>query len=161
MSTYELVTAASIDGETVINISENEAKRIEFIRGLIEDDPDQNSIPLHLSHRVVNKVVEYVRILEEIPEPTIQEPLQTSRFSDCVPNPICKILDIPKDDLFELMEAADFLQMEKLLNIIGALMACKLMKMTNDEKRDFLNLEDDLSLQNRADINKENIFLNM
>ena len=66
-----------------------------------------------------------------------------------------------KDELFELMAAADFLKMEKLLEIIGARIAWHLMKMSDFEKQEYLDLDDDLTIEEKAIIHKENQDLRM
>ena len=112
----------------MIEITNEEANRIEFISSVIEENPEEEQIPLNLSNKMIKMILSYVRILDDIPEPTIEAPLKTNRFSDLVPEPIYKLLKIPKEELFNLMEAADFLQMDKLISIIGAKIVCQLQK---------------------------------
>ena len=102
-----------------------------------------------------------MRILEDVPEPIIETPITTHRFAEIVPEQIVKLMKMPKDELFELMAAADFLKMEKLLDVIGARIAWHLMKMSDFEKQEYLNLEDDLTIEQKANIHKENQDLRM
>eukprot|EP00345_Euplotes_harpa_P019122 CAMPEP_0168335502 /NCGR_PEP_ID=MMETSP0213-20121227/10950_1 /TAXON_ID=151035 /ORGANISM="Euplotes harpa, Strain FSP1.4" /LENGTH=172 /DNA_ID=CAMNT_0008340447 /DNA_START=34 /DNA_END=552 /DNA_ORIENTATION=+ len=144
-----------------ITISAEEAKRISLVSELIEDNPEDVDISVHLHRKELEKIVEYVRILNDVPEPTIEAVITTHRFAELVPEQIQKLMKLPKDDLFELMAAADFLKMEKLLSIIGARIACHLMKMSDEEKQEYLGLEDDLTLEEKANIHRENQDLRM
>ena len=128
---------------------------------MIEEDPEEQEIPINIAGPQLTKIIEYAKIILEVAEPKIKAPLTNSKFGSYVPKPLEDFFKMPKQELFSLMAAADYLKMEGLLGVIGTRIACHLKKMTDDEKREYLNLEDDLSIESKSEIQKENQDLRM
>ncbi|VDK42783.1 unnamed protein product [Anisakis simplex] len=63
-----------------------------------------------------------------------------------------------RNDLFRLMNAANYLDIQPLTKATSAFVAEKLQSMTVDEARDYLNLVDDFTPEERERIRKETMW---
>lgn len=95
----------------------------ETLEGDGEDDDDDDTmeaktVPLpNVSAEVLRKVIEFGKHFQEEPMTPIQTPLKSSHIDDLVQKWYAEFVDVPQKLLFELVAAANFMDIKPLLDL--------------------------------------------
>jgi S-phase kinase-associated protein 1 len=167
-----LVTLISQDGykETV---ERHIIGHMKLVTDMLDDadDDDEPQIPLNnITKDVLLKVIEFARNNWNIDEEEIEKPLK-SHVEDAISNQnninfLKSLVKEPENGkdllpehvklLVDLITAANYLNMSNLLNLLAAKIASLIKGKTPEQIRLMLDLEDDLTEQQKQQIREEN-----
>ena len=114
------IQISSSDGN-IYKISKKAAMRSKLLKGMIEDFPDEISFPLKsIKGNILEKIKEYlIHYKDEEPE-KIEIPLKSNNFSECVNNWDFNFLGNDVDIIFDLLEAANYMDIKPLHELVSA-----------------------------------------
>jgi S-phase kinase-associated protein 1 len=154
----EIVTLMSQEGDE-FQVTTQVAQMSETVKNLIEDIGSEGSIPLpNVTSKILAKVVEYCKWHTENPTVISEESKdgeEPARTDD-----ICAWdLDFCKVDqptLFELVLAANYLDIKELLDLTCKTIANMIKGKTPEEIRKTFNIKNDFTPEEEEQIRKEN-----
>ncbi|XP_015170516.1 SKP1-like protein 1B [Solanum tuberosum] len=145
-----MISLRSFDGET-FEVDEAVALESETIKHLIEDDCANTSIPLHnVTGKILAKVIEYCKRHVEVPkaeDKTAKEDLKT--FD-------AEFVKVDQSTLFNLMLAANYLNIKSLLDLTCQTVADMIKGKTPEEIRKTFNIENDFTPEEEEEVRREN-----
>lgn len=156
------VKLRTMDGE-IVEVEKEIAKKSKMLNEMldgmdIDDDVDEkNIIPLPgIKKATLGKVIEYCKYIDRNEPPKIEKPLKSNQLSDAVNHWYASFVQIEQEELFELILAANFMDIKSLLELACAKVASLIKGMTIPEIRDFFNIENDFTAQEEKQIMDEN-----
>jgi S-phase kinase-associated protein 1 len=157
MSDDEQVTLLSQDGQS-FTVSQTIAKMSETVKNLLDDVGSENPIPLpNVSGKILEKVVEYCKYHAENPAVKIENEEKTDekRTDDIIPwdSEFCKV---DQATLFELILAANYLDIKDLLDLTCKTVANMIKGKTPEEIRKTFNIKNDFTPEEEEQVRKEN-----
>ena len=152
----EMITLATMDGETM-QVEKDIAMKSVLIRGIVEDSGVEDDVPLpSIKKPILEKVIGYCRHIHQNPPPEIDKPLRSNNLNDVVSDWYADFVNLDQEVLFELILAANFLDIKSLLELACAKVASMIKGMSIQETRKFFNIENDFSPEEEAQIMDEN-----
>ena len=155
MSDDEKVKLISSDGQD-FEVEVKVAQMSETIRNLIEDTGIDNAIPLpNVTGKILAKVVEYCKHHTEHPTPVSEDKRDEKRTDDIIPwdQDFCKV---DQATLFELILAANYLDIKPLLDLTCKTVANMIKGKTPEEIRKTFNIKNDFTPEEEEQVRKEN-----
>ena len=157
-------------GEIVIKTSDGESFQLprkigfmsEFIKTIFQGDKTAESVVLEnkdLNKQCFAKVLEYLAYHFDNPPKEIDEPLKTYKLEEHVSEFDAKFIDMKRDDLFAVTNAAHYLQIDSLVKLGCAKIACMLGGQKVEVMRDILGLENDFTEEEMAEMIKRDAWL--
>jgi S-phase kinase-associated protein 1 len=155
MSTVKL--QASDNTEGFIEVEENVAKMSQTISNMLEDLGNSDlPVPLHnVSTKILTKVVEYCKYHVENPE-TQPSDSQTDKTSLDITPWDKNFCEMDQETLFELILAANFLDIKPLLDLTCKTVANMIKGKSPEEIRKTFNIKNDFTPEEEEQIRKEN-----
>lgn len=142
MSTLQL---ESSDGHTV-EVTRAQAQFSGLLTSCL-DDMDSDVVPIaKLNGAMLQQIVNFLVCADASGVPKLPAPLpaDTTSIATLVEPCFAAIVDpLTRDELGELMMAADFMQVDGLITLCAAKMAIWVRSMTEDEIAEFFNLPRD------------------
>eukprot|EP00389_Voromonas_pontica_P008768 GDKH01013336.1.p1 GENE.GDKH01013336.1~~GDKH01013336.1.p1 ORF type:complete len:165 (+),score=37.55 GDKH01013336.1:142-636(+) len=158
MSDAKQVKLTSQSGE-VFEVDVEVAKMSKLIDGMIEnmgDDLDEN-IPLpNVKSNILAKVIEYCRHHKDNPPEEIVKPLKSANLSEVVSEWDDQFVNVEQETLFELILAANYLDIKHLLDLTCAKVASMIKGKTPEEIRKQFNIVNDFTPEEEAQVREEN-----
>ena len=152
----ERITLATMDGETM-EVDKEIAMKSVLIRGIVEDSGVEDDVPLpSIKKPILEKVIDYCTYIHQNPPPEIDKPLRSNNLNDVVSDWYANFVNLDQEVLFELILAANFLDIKSLLELACAKVASMIKGMSIQETRKFFNIENDFSPEEEAQIMDEN-----
>ncbi|KAI9314687.1 putative negative regulator sulfur controller-3 [Zopfochytrium polystomum] len=155
------VKLASSDGEEFV-VERQIAERSILLKNMLEDvgetDTDSTAIPLpNVNAKTLTKVVEYCTHHKDDPPAAVEkEPYDPARTKPIeMSDWDAKFIDLENDDLFEVILAANYLDIKALLELGCMAVAQRIKGKSVDEMRKIFNLEGVYSEEEEAQIKKE------
>jgi S-phase kinase-associated protein 1 len=131
-----------------------------------EDDADENNsdgndnmteIPLpNVKSQVLKKVIEFCTHHLEQPMNEIEKPLKSQSMADVVQQWYANFIDLEQQLLFELILAANYMDIKPLLDLTCATVASMIKGKNPDEIRATFNITNDFSPEEEAQVRDEN-----
>ncbi|KAG7390985.1 suppressor of kinetochore protein mutant [Phytophthora pseudosyringae] len=163
------VNLVSMDGDS-FEVSRSVAAMSELVKTLISDDADDDEvqeIPLpNVKSPVLSKVIEFcshhhnspMREIEKVGSMAgcIREPLKSADMHDVVSDWDANFVDIEQEILFELILAANYMDIKSLLDLACAKVASMIKGKTPQEIRETFNIVNDFTPEEEAQIREEN-----
>lgn len=122
--------------DTKFKISAKAASNSLTIKGLIEDYPEDKSFVINTikKNAILKKVVEYLNHIHEKPKEisTIEKPLKSNNFEKCISQWEKEFLNIDINEIIELYQAASFLNIRPLIDLIAAKCASRIRDITTE-----------------------------
>ena len=97
-----------------------------------------------------------MRHLKEEPEPVIGKPLNGNDFTTLTSPWFAEYVNRPADKLFEIINAANYLEVTSLLNLCCAKVAMEMKNRTVPEIRKLFNIENDFTPEEEDQVLNEN-----
>ncbi len=133
--------------------SENASK----ILLLDDSDEDVQEVPLpNVTASVLQKVIEFCTHYREDPMNEIQKPLKSSIMSEVVQQWYADFVNVEQPMLFELILAANYMDIKPLLDLTCAAVASMIKGKTPQEIRETFNITNDFSPEEEAQVREEN-----
>ena len=153
----EKVKLQTMDGE-VVEVDKEIACKSTLVRGYVEDNPDTDDvIPIPaVKKSILDKIIEYSTYINENQPPEIEKPLRSNNLADVVSEWYANFVNLEQEVLFELIMAANFMDIKSLLELSCAKVASLIKGKTVPEIRSFFNIENDFTPEEEAQIIDEN-----
>ena len=125
-----MVKLITMDGESVI--VENEiASKSRMLKDIVEYSGDDDEIYVTMVKKdILLKIVDYCTYINTNPPPIIQKPIRTNEIGDVVSPWFAEFVNIDKEVLFELILAANYLDIKSLFELSCAKVAILIKGMT-------------------------------
>lgn len=130
-----------------IQIDSKSAERSQLLKGLLADYEQKDEIPLpDIKFDVLKKVVEYLTYYKDKTPREIPKPLPSANLAEVTDEwDVNFINGIELDNVFDLINAANYMDISSLLDLACAKIASLMKGKTAEEIRAMFNIECDLS----------------
>ena len=137
------------------------AKMSELVKTMIpeeaEDEEDAQEIPLpNVKSHVLAKVIEFCRHYAEEPMSEIEKPLKSANMHEVVQEWYANYVDVDQELLFELILAANYMDIKPLLDLTCATVASMIKGKTPEEIRKHFNIKNDFTPEEEEQVRREN-----
>ena len=144
------------DGE-VVEVEVKIAEKSVLIKGLIEDSGVEEEIPLpQVKKPILEKIVVYCARLVDHQPPEIDKPLSHNDMHQVVDAWYADYINLEQEELFELVMAANYLDIKPLLELSCAKVASQIKNKSVVEIRKYFNIENDFTPEEELQIQEEN-----
>mmetsp|Transcript_43173 Transcript_43173/g.31541 ORF Transcript_43173/g.31541 Transcript_43173/m.31541 type:complete len:163 (+) Transcript_43173:31-519(+) len=149
----KLVTS---EGE-VVEVEVEVASKSVLIKGMIDDSGVEEEIPLpNVKRSILNKIIEFCNYIKDNTPPEIEKPLRSNNLADVASPWYAEFVNLDQEVLFELILAANYLDIKPLLELSCAKVASLIKNRSIQEIRKFFNIENDFTPEEEAQIMEEN-----
>ena len=122
-----------------------------------DDDAEQQEIPLpNVKSQILGKVLEFCKHYTEEPMNEIEKPLKSANMAEVVQEWYATYVDVEQEILFELILAANFMDIKPLLDLTCATVASMIKGKTPEEIRKTFNIVNDFTPEEEAQVREEN-----
>ena len=144
MATKVILTSSD---EQKFEIDIESTKLSETLIGLIDNNNPDQTIPLtDVKSDILKKIVEYLTHYKGVEPKSIPKPLPSSNLSDSIDEwEINFINGIELDNLYDLINGANYMTINSLVDLASAKIASLIKDRTVEEMRTMLNIKCDLS----------------
>ncbi len=126
------IQISSSEGK-IINLSKKAAKRSGILKGMMEDFPDELSFPMKtIKGNILEKIKNYLMHYKDEEPKEIEIPLKSNNFSECVNNWDFNFLGSDIDTIFDLLEAANYLDIKPLHELVSAFLGANIRGMNSN-----------------------------
>lgn len=145
-------------------VAHNVATMSTLVKNTIGEDEDEDDnekvpeVPLpNVTDIVLKKVIDYCTHFVEVEQMTeIETPLKSSKLEDIVQNWYCEFVDIDQHLLFDLVTAANFMDIKPLLDLTCLAVSIRIKGKTAAQLREIFNItNEDLNPDEQAQIRDE------
>eukprot|EP01039_Chlorochromonas_danica_P003851 gene3851-4208_t len=162
-------TTATTDNRTVHLVSQEGesfdvplevAKMSELAKTMIDEDQDDEEaqeIPLpNVKSSILAKVIEFAHHYRQEPMNEIEKPLKSAQMSEVVQEWYANFVSIDQEILFELILAANYMDIKPLLDLTCATVASLIKGKSPEEIRKQFNIVNDFTPEEEAQVREEN-----
>ena len=144
--------------EELYKYSEYLNNLVETSRDISSENEENLSIKLdNVDSSVFLKITDFLELYNNDPFKKIDKPLKSDDLSYCVGKEYINFLDTMEMELlFEVIKAANFLEIESLLDLTCAKVATMLKGKSVEEIRETFGIENDFTPEEEEEIKKEN-----
>jgi S-phase kinase-associated protein 1 len=134
------------------------AKMSDTIKNLIEDAGVEGAIPLpNVTGKILGKVIEYCVYHTEHPDPVAKEEgVKEDKRTDDIIGWDLEFCKVDQPTLFELILAANYLDIKSLLDVCCKTVANMIKGKTPEEIRKTFNIKNDFTPEEEEQVKKEN-----
>ncbi|CAE7277227.1 fpaB-1 [Symbiodinium pilosum] len=163
----EYLKSAMADGDKLkLKSSQGEIFEVEpevatmstLIKNMVEDSGTDEEIPLpNVKTAILSKVIDYCKYHKDNPPEEIQKPLKSTNLVECgVSEWDSEYVNIEQEVLFELILAANYLDIKSLLDLTCAKVASMIKGKNTEEIRKQFNIVNDFTPEEEAQVREEN-----
>jgi len=153
------VDLVSQEGDS-FQVERKVAKQSELVKTMLTDDDDdveQQEIPLpNVKSPILAKVLEFCKHHIEEPMNEIEKPLKSANMGEVVQEWYANFVDVEQEMLFELILAANYMDIKPLLDLTCATVASMIKGKTPEEIRKTFNIVNDFTPEEEAQVREEN-----
>jgi len=132
------------------------AKMSETVRHMIEDIGGDQAIPLpNVTGKILAKVIDYCKYHQEHPTPATDDKKDEKRTDDIIPWDQ-DFVKVDQATLFELILAANYLDIKPLLDVTCKTVANMIKGKTPEEIRKTFNIKNDFTAEEEEEVRREN-----
>ena len=141
-----LIVLTSADNQK-IQLDFKSAERSHLLKGLLADHEESKEIPLpDVKYNILKKVVEYLTYYKDKEPAQIPKPLPSANLNEFTNEwDVNFINSIELDGVFDLINAANYMDINSLLDLACAKIASLMKGKSAQEIRAMFNIECDLS----------------
>jgi len=122
-----------------------------------DDDTEEQEIPLpNVKAQVLAKVIEFCAHHKEDAMNEIEKPLKSADMKEVVQKWYADFVNVEQVLLFELILAANYMDIKPLLDLTCATVASMIKGKTPEEIRQTFNIVNDFSPEEEAQVREEN-----
>lgn len=144
------------EGE-VIEVDQDIAVMSVLVKSMIDDSGADEDIPLpNVKKATLEKVIEFCKHHKEDPLQDIEKPLKTNNIKDVVAPWYGDFVSVPIEELYEIILAANYLDIKPLLEVTCAAVAAMMKGKSIEEIRELFNIENDFTPEEEEQIREEN-----
>uniref|UniRef100_A0A7S3V2E4 S-phase kinase-associated protein 1 n=1 Tax=Aplanochytrium stocchinoi TaxID=215587 RepID=A0A7S3V2E4_9STRA len=134
------------------------AEMSTLVKEMTEDDDDEDrDIPLpNVTSRVLKKVIEFCTHHRKEPMPEIEKPLKSSNMAEVVSEWDANFVEVEQELLFQLILAANYMDIKSLLDLSCAKVASMIKGKTPEEIRKTFNITNDFTPEEENCVREEN-----
>ena len=157
--TERLVHLVSQEGEQ-FEVPLDVATMSELVKTMFDSDQPEDEVqemPLpNVKTSILSKVIEFLTHYKGEPMTEIEKPLKSSNMNEVVQEWYADFVNVDQEILFELILAANFMDIPPLLELSCATVASMVKGKTPDEIRDHFEIVNDFTPAEEAQIREEN-----
>ena len=162
MDAEKMIKVKAADGK-LVELSTKAAKKSAVIKGLIEDFPDNDELPLPLNTvngKELEKIKDYLMHYQDVDEPPkIPKPLKSNDFKECCEDEWdYNFVGDNNDEILALIRASNYLDIKPLLELLSAKVACKIRGITTESIRKDFGIEN-INKDEETQINDDKKYL--
>ncbi|KAK9321905.1 E3 ubiquitin ligase SCF complex, Skp subunit [Lipomyces orientalis] len=152
-----MVKLTSSDGES-FDVEKDVAERSILIKNMIEDvGDDSTEIPIpNVTANVLKKVLEWCEHHKGDPAPANEDDTDARKKSTDIDEWDQKFMQVDQEMLFEIILAANYLDIKALLEVGCKTVANMIKGKTPEEIRRTFNIQNDFTPEEEAQIRREN-----
>ena len=140
-----------------IEVEEDIATMSVLVKSMIDDSGNEEDIPLpNVKKHTLEKVIEFCQHHKEDPLQDIEKPLKTNNIKDVVSPWYGEFVDVKIEELYEIILAANYLDIKPLLEVTCAAVAAMMKGKSIEEIRELFNIENDFTPEEEEQIREEN-----
>jgi S-phase kinase-associated protein 1 len=133
------------------------AKMSELVKTMADGDADEKLIPLpNVRSSVLGKVVQYMKFHANEPAKEIEKPLKSANMAEVVSQWDADFVDVDQELLFELILAANYMDIKPLLDLTCAKVASMIKGKTPEQIRRTFNIQNDFTPEEEEAVRAEN-----
>lgn len=160
----DVVTLVSMNGDE-FKVSKHSAKMSNLVSTMIFENEDElldQEVPLpNVNMKTLEKVLQFCNYHIENPMPEIPKPITSSDLKTIVGSAYGTFIQsFQQEELFEIINAANFMDIQSLLDLACAQVATQIRGKTPEEIRATFNIENDFTPEEEEQIRQENSWLN-
>ena len=144
----------SEDGQK-FEIETTTAENSGLIKTILQDEEGTEEIPTTVKAKYLEKIVEYLNHIQTTPPSEIEKPLK-GEYREVVSEWEYTFIDVSYDDMFEIMQSANYMDIKPLLALTCAKAASLIKGKSPQEVREMFNIENDFSPEEEAALIEEN-----
>eukprot|EP00920_Eleutheroschizon_duboscqi_P004085 GHVT01009496.1.p1 GENE.GHVT01009496.1~~GHVT01009496.1.p1 ORF type:complete len:167 (+),score=21.85 GHVT01009496.1:1757-2257(+) len=150
------VTLVSSEGDE-FQVERSVACMSTLVKNMLEDSDSDDSIPLlNVNTHILRLVIQYCERHSDSPPEEIQKPLKSADLSEVVSEWDHKFVDVERETLFELILAANYLDIKPLLDLTCAKVASLIKGKTPEDIRKEFDIINDFTPEEEAQVREEN-----
>lgn len=154
-----LVHLVSQEGEQ-FEVSLDVVKMSELVKIMFDTEQSEDEVqemPLpNVKTSILSKVIEFLTHYKGEPMTEIERPLKSSNMNEVVQEWYADFVNVDQETLFELIQAANFMDIKPLLDLTCATVASMIKGKTPEEIRQHFNIVNDFSPAEEAQVREEN-----
>eukprot|EP00744_Colponema_vietnamica_P000921 GILI01001593.1.p1 GENE.GILI01001593.1~~GILI01001593.1.p1 ORF type:complete len:185 (-),score=75.24 GILI01001593.1:285-773(-) len=156
MAESQKLKLSSAEG-TVFEVESEVAMMSQLVKNMVEDSGVEEEIPLPgIKAEVLTKILEYLKHHHANPAREIQKPLQSPVFAENVGDWDAAYIDVDQTMLYEVIMAANYLDIKSLLDLSCAKVASMIKDQPPEKIRETFNIVGDFTPEEEAKIREEN-----
>jgi len=129
----------------------------ELVKTMSEGDKDEKEIPLpNVKANVLEKVTTYMKYHVDNPAKEIEKPLKSANMNEVVASWDADFVDVDQELLFELILAANYMDIKSLLDLTCAKVASMIKGKTPEQIRKTFNIQNDFTPDEEEAVRAEN-----
>eukprot|EP00753_Platysulcus_tardus_P015591 PLAT5111.1.p2 GENE.PLAT5111.1~~PLAT5111.1.p2 ORF type:complete len:179 (+),score=73.71 PLAT5111.1:32-538(+) len=151
------VSLVSKDGDK-FEVEREVAVMSELVAAMLAESSDEDQeIPLpNVKSSVLAKVISYCKYHKDRPPEEIEKPLKSANMHEVVCEWDANFVEIEQELLFELILAANYMDIKSLLDLTCAKVASMIKGKTPEEIRKTFNIVNDFTPEEEAQVREEN-----
>ena len=120
-----------------------------------EDEVQEIPLP-NVKTDILSKVIEFLTYYKEEPMTNIEKPLKSYNMNEVVQEWYAEFVNVEQTTLFDLVQAANFMDIKPLLDLTCATVASMINGKTPEEIRQHFSIVNDFTEAEEAQIREEN-----
>ena len=136
-------------------IESTTAEASGLIKTILQDEEGTEEIPTTVKAKYLEKIVAYMNHIQTTPPSEIEKPLK-GEYREVVSEWEYTFIDVSYDDMFEIMQSANYMDIKPLLALTCAKAASLIKGKSPQEVREMFNIENDFSPEEEAALIEEN-----
>ncbi|XP_073122613.1 SKP1-like protein 1A [Henckelia pumila] len=156
-ASQKMIVLKSSDGET-FEVEEAVAVESQTIKHMIEDNCADTTIPLpNVTSKILAKVIEYCKRHVESAAKASSDGVSTDKVvDDELKNFDAEFVKVDQGTLFDLILAANYLNIKSLLDLTCQTVADMIKGKTPEEIRKTFNIKNDFTPEEEEEVRREN-----
>jgi len=154
-SSEKVLKLKSAESE-IFNVPLKIAQMSELVKAMVQDETAEEIPLLNVKSNVLKKVVEYMRYHAENPPKEIEKPLKSPNMAEVVSQWDADFVDVDQELLFELILAANYMDIKQLLDLTCAKVASMIKGKNPEQIRRTFNIVNDFTPEEEAAVIAEN-----